>query len=300
MAVGLSVLTSPLGLLYVAAPVAALIILAANVGLAVALFRNPGESGQAMLFAFLQLAIVGVSIYLAWRFSARTIPAGKRPWYSRWTGLLAISVVWLLIVLCARVFLFESFKAPSSSMAPTIPLGSNMIVQKWNYGHRSAFGLKLGHVGASVPIQRGEIIAFDYPKDVSQTFLKRVVALPGDTVTLRGSTLIVNGKAAVTRRIGTLLDADALRYNNLSVEMFEGKEHEVLHAESGQLLSYGASMEKGKGCDWDAASLTCTLPPDRYFVLGDNRDNSMDSRFWGFVRADQILGVVVYIAKPQL
>lgn len=179
--------------------------------------------------------------------------------------MLGIVGFYVLLCLVLRAFFFEPYKAPSTSMAPSVPSGSAVVVQKWGYGHYATYGIALARRGICAPLERGDVIVFDYPKDPSETWIKRLVGLPGDKVSYRAKRLVVNGVPASQRALP--LEAD-----------FPGKQ----------------------ACVFDGPWLECTVPAGHYFVLGDNRDNSLDSRMFGFVPASHIVGKVVLISEPAL
>jgi len=187
----------------------------------------------------------------------------------------------LLIVLLFRSFLFEPFKIPSGSMIPTLLIGDFIVVNKF------AYGLRLPVVNRKiVPIgdpQRGDVVVFRYPVDPKVNFIKRMVGLPGDTITYRDKQLFINGEPVSTVELGRYSSsevkcdtprADALRFRETLGEIG----HEILiHENSGS-----------RNQQW-------VVPEGHYFVMGDNRDRSNDSREWGFVPETHLMGRAVGI-----
>ena len=187
----------------------------------------------------------------------------------------------LLIVLLFRSFLFEPFKIPSGSMIPTLLIGDFIVVNKFAYGLRlPVLHTKVVDIGEP---QRGEVIVFRYPVDPSVNFIKRLVGLPGDTVTFRDKQLYVNGELVDRSPLGRFAStdvkcstprADAMLYS----EDVGGIEHRILlHERSGS-----------RSGQWE-------VPEGHYFVMGDNRDRSNDSREWGFVPEENLMGRAVGI-----
>jgi len=187
----------------------------------------------------------------------------------------------LLIVLLFRSFLFEPFKIPSGSMIPTLLIGDFIVVNKYAYGLRLPV-LNTKFVAVGEP-RRGDVAVFRYPVDESVNFIKRIVGLPGDTITYRNKELFVNGEKmpAVDKVPFTTRDlkcttprSDARRLS----ERLDGVEHDILHHEA-------APARDGQ---W-------VVPEGHYFLVGDNRDRSNDSREWGFVPEENLVGRAVGI-----
>ena len=179
-----------------------------------------------------------------------------------------------LIVLLLRSFVIEPFRIPSNSMMPTLLTGDFILVNKYDYGLRlPVFNMKIFNVGNP---KRGDIIVFRYPKDPSIPFIKRVVGLPGDSILYDDQTLHINGNAIEqtdmgkyrARGAGFKMDGAFMRR-----EKFESTEYDIL-----LMQLYSAYPVKG------------VVPAGHYFVLGDNRDNSRDSRFWGYVPDENLMG----------
>lgn len=187
----------------------------------------------------------------------------------------------LLLVLVFRSFLFEPFKIPSGSMIPTLLIGDFILVNKYAYGLRlPVTNTKILDVGAP---ERGDVVVFRYPVDPKVNFIKRMVGLPGDTITYRDKQLFINGEKVEMQEQGfyTSKDvkcatpaADALRLQ----ETLGDVSHDILvHTRS-----------RSRDARW-------TVPEGHYFVMGDNRDRSNDSREWGFVPEDHLMGRAVGI-----
>jgi len=182
----------------------------------------------------------------------------------------------LLIVLLFRSFLFEPFKIPSGSMIPTLLVGDFIVVNKFTYGIRLPV-LNKKIISISEP-ERGDVVVFRYPPDPNVNYIKRLIGLPGDTVTYRDKQLYVNGdqvESTLVRRWAssdvkcTTPEPDAMLFD----ETLGSVSHKVLVHE----------ISNGSNGQW-------VVPAGHYFMMGDNRDRSSDSRFWGFVPEENLVG----------
>lgn len=181
----------------------------------------------------------------------------------------------LTLVLVLRSFLYEPFQIPSGSMIPTLEVGDFILVNKFNYGLRlPVVGTKVLSVGEP---RRGDVMVFKEPRNPSINFIKRVIGLPGDKVTYRDKKLFINGEQVPQSFVAQLSDNDS--FFRLYNETLDGKVH--------QIRKEPAMPDLGVG--------TWVVPAGRYFVMGDNRDKSNDSRYWGFVPEQNIVGQAVYI-----
>ena len=180
------------------------------------------------------------------------------------------TVLWsLLALVIIRSFLFESFKMPSSSMVPTLEIGDHIFVSKFDYGLNIPF-TKWELVKWSEP-QRGDIVVFLFPKDESLHYVKRVIGVPGDTIEFRGRDLFINGKKAALEKIESDSEGEIFE------EELDGKKH---------LLRYLPPKDAG----FIGMKQKEVIPPNRFFVVGDNRDQSYDSRSWGLISRENIKG----------
>ena len=183
----------------------------------------------------------------------------------------------LAIVLGLRSFVAEPFRIPSSSMMPSLLIGDFILVNKFAYGLRLPIN-NHKFVGIGEP-KRGDVVVFRPPQHPDQDWIKRVVGLPGDTIAYRDHTVWLNGKplqyVSDGRYVGTGQGADATG-SRLMTEQLPGRVHPVLERDD---LPF---FVQGEG-EW-------TVPAGEYFVMGDNRDNSEDSRFWGFLPEANLRG----------
>jgi signal peptidase I len=183
----------------------------------------------------------------------------------------------LLVVLVLRSFLFEPFQIPSGSMKPTLEVGDFILVNKFNYGLRLPV-LDWKIVGIRDP-ERGDVMVFKEPDNPNTNFIKRVIGLPGDTIRYEDKQLFINGEPINERLVAQLRDEQGIPYKILEEEL-EGLKHYI--REDPLIRDVGG---EGK---W-------VVPEGHYFMMGDNRDRSNDSRFWGFVPDRNIVGQAVAI-----
>lgn len=200
----------------------------------------------------------------------------------------------IALVFFLRSFLYEPFKIPSSSMVPTLQVGDLILVNKFTYGIRLPI-INKKIVEMNHP-QRGDVMVFKYPKDVSLDYIKRVVGVPGDKIVYKNKRLTVNGKAISYKKLPDYLDEEHLNYSQQFQENLSGVEHRILNDE--RAPSYVPSPDafpQHELCTYDIEGFACTVPPGNYFMMGDNRDNSLDSRYWGFVPDQNIVGKAFFV-----
>ncbi|OYT91166.1 MAG: signal peptidase I [Burkholderiales bacterium PBB3] len=209
-----------------------------------------------------------------------------QPWWLDWTaGLFPV----IIAVFLLRSFLFEPFKIPSGSMIPTLLVGDLILVNKFHYGLRLPV-LNVKVTEGTAPA-RGDVMVFRYPPKPSVDYIKRVVGLPGDTVAYLNKRLTINGQPVVTDTVPEFFDEDAMRYFKQYEEQLGDKKHRLLNDGDRPAFIPGADDFMGKdGCSYTVEGVTCKVPQGHYFMMGDNRDNSMDSRYWGFVPDKNIVG----------
>lgn len=193
--------------------------------------------------------------------------APKEPWYVDYSR--AFFPV-LLVVLVLRSFVIEPFQIPSRSMEPTLDVGDFIAVSKFSYGLRlPVINTKILDTGEP---ERGDIMVFRYPGDPSVNYIKRVIGVPGDRIRYQDKQLYINGQPVRKDLLddsGSDNDTQAL-YR----EYLKGVEHHIFN----NLDAPGPQMSE------------VTVPPGHYFMMGDNRDDSNDSRYWGFVPEENIVG----------
>ncbi|HEV7856963.1 MAG TPA: signal peptidase I, partial [Herminiimonas sp.] len=215
----------------------------------------------------------------------------RQPTWIEYSGSF-FPVIALVFVL--RSFLYEPFKIPSSSMVPTLQIGDLILVNKFTYGVRlPIINKKVIEVGDP---QRGDVMVFKYPENPSLDYIKRVVGIPGDTVTYRNKRLIINGEQVSYKPLPDYLDEETLSYSKHWTENLNGVQHEILN--NPRAPSYVINphdFPERNLCTYDVEGFTCKVPAGQYFMMGDNRDNSLDSRYWGFVPDKNIVGKAFFI-----
>ena len=208
----------------------------------------------------------------------------------------------ILAVLVFRSFLIEPFRIPSGSMMPTLLVGDFVLVNKFAYGLRLPVTNTriLGALDSGEP-QRGDIAVFRYPLNPKEDYIKRIIGLPGDTITVKGEQLFVDGKPVPQTLIGAYRGTDKVSIRmqenpmmspvTLHEEDLAGAKHQILqfgYIEPYNCIGSGGVALSDGGCQW-------TVPAGHYFAMGDNRDDSEDSRFWGFVPEGNLAGKAFFI-----
>jgi len=195
----------------------------------------------------------------------------------------------ILAVLTFRSVLFEPFKIPSGSMIPTLLIGDFILVNKFSYGFKVPFSDWFSDpiyiTGPDAP-KRGDVVVFKYPQDVNLNYIKRVIGLPGDTIEVIDKVVYVNNQPIETKEIdgAKILEDMDDRYKNYQFKFFETKTGDTNHISQ-------IDTEN----DYFANYYKYTVPKDHYFVMGDNRDFSADSRRWGTVPFGHIKGKAIAI-----
>ena len=190
-----------------------------------------------------------------------------------------VVIIAVLLFLVIRTFVVQAFKIPSGSMIPTLRIGDHILVTKFSYGIPIPFTDR--KVTYAQPT-RGDIIVFRFPNDPTKDYIKRVIAVPGDVLKIKGHEVWVNGERLAREQIGKFRYNDPPGYEQTSAlftETIDGREHRVLY--DGQANHFTDMVRR--------------VPPGKFFCMGDNRDHSNDSRFWGFVPEENIHGRALFI-----
>ena len=215
----------------------------------------------------------------------------KQPWWVEYS--ISFFPV-ILIVFLLRSFLVEPFKIPSSSMVPTLLVGDFILVNKYTYGIRlPVVNRKIVELGRP---DRGDVMVFRFPEDPSLDYIKRVIGVPGDRVEYRNKRLSINGKPVPLRQVDDYLSKERMQFSRRYIETVNGVGHEILlDDDAPAALMPARAFPHAGNCNYNSSGLACTVPPGHYFIMGDNRDNSSDSRVWGFVPDENIVGKAFFI-----
>ena len=224
-----------------------------------------------------------------------------QPWWLDWTaGLFPV----IAVVFVLRSFLFEPFKIPSGSMIPTLHVGDLILVNKFHYGVRlPVINTKLTEGNA---VQRGDVMVFRYPPKPSLDYIKRVIGVPGDEVAYLNKQLTINGQPVIKAPHADFFEQDSMRYitqfeeklplGSTPAEMNAQRSHLLLNDKDRPSFIPGAEDFAFKdNCHYTVEGVTCKVPAGHYFMMGDNRDNSLDSRYWGFVPEKNIVGKAFFV-----
>jgi signal peptidase I len=197
----------------------------------------------------------------------------------------------IVVVSIIRIFFAQAFNIPSGSMKPTLLVGDFILVNKLVYGDWS-IGIPFtpidfySYKNRLAEPDRGDIIVFKYPENPKIDFIKRIIGLPGDIVEVKNDIVYLNGKPLSRKMTGFFMEknAKAVKYKECTVRKYTGKKYcySIIEIFDGEGKDYGPIK----------------VPEGHYFVMGDNRDNSRDSRFWGFVPDNYIIGqaFVIYFS----
>jgi signal peptidase I len=214
-----------------------------------------------------------------------------QPWWLDWTaGLFPV----ILIVFALRSFVFEPFRIPSGSMIPTLQIGDLVLVNKFTYGLRlPVAGTRLT---AGKPIARGDVIVFRYPLQPSEDYIKRVVGLPGDEVAYLNKRLTLNGEPVNQTPAPDFYDVStATDYKQFDEQLGQVKHHIMFNDQRPAFLGGVQNFRYRDQCSYTIEGVTCKVPAGHYFVMGDNRDDSADSRYWGFVPEANVVGRAFFV-----
>ena len=226
--------------------------------------------------------------------SVTTAPVSPRTAHVHGRPTVLHTVSALLRVLVIGIFLLtfiaQPFRIPSGSMEPTLQIGDFVLVAKTSVGpraHTGVWGLIERLLLPAADMHRGDLVVFHFPPDPSRHLVKRVVALPGERLRLRGGRVFINGR---------LLTESYALYTPAQPEVFRDEFPNLHEADPNVDPRWWLALRRGLVSDGEL-----TIPPNEYFALGDNRNNSEDSRYWGFVPRPAIVGIplLVYFSVPN-
>ena len=246
------------------------------------------------LIMFLLLLITG-GIWLLDRFVLAKKRTGAEPW---WVEYAKSFFPVILIVFCIRSFLVEPFKIPSGSMIPTLEVGDFILVNKFTYGIRLPI-INQKIIQINDP-KRGDVMVFHYPENPSVDYIKRVVGVPGDIVEYRQKHLTINGVEQVQVADGDYNYVESglnFVHTEKRIETLGDRKHQILVNPDMPNVHLGSVAEfpGRENCVYSEDLVRCKVPQGEYFMMGDNRDNSRDSRYWGFVPDKEIVGHAFFV-----
>ncbi len=259
--------------------------------------RIEGDSWfKSLHFIWFFAIICPIHAYILSRLYNQT---QRRPWYASWWGTLACFMLVASSIFTVRTFLFEPFSIPARSMSPTFNPGDYLIVNKQGVGNYLNLDMLIHKSEPTVKLNRGDVVVFQFPPSPQVQYIKRVIGLPGDTIIYRDKTIYI--KPACLGSVESCAPLTPLKKEYKFTKVEAGVEHEYyqetaanVHYEikqRGQYFDlakdYYAQAEHPVG-EW-------LVPEKHYFVMGDNRDNSFDSRFWGFVPEGNLIGTPVFV-----
>ncbi len=217
--------------------------------------------------------------------------AHRVPW---WVEYCVSFFPVILFVFVLRSFIVEPFRIPSGSMLPTLQNGDLILVNKFEYGIRlPVIDKKVIELGSP---KRGDVLVFRYPVDPKVDYIKRVIGLPGDEVLYQNKTLYVNGQQVPHTRAGDFYEPDRSSYvGRYTEQLGDAKYSILLNKQASQGLMPIIDFPYRTHCQYMQNGVRCSVPDGHYFMMGDNRDNSLDSRYWGFVPEQNIVGRAFFI-----
>ncbi|VWC00914.1 signal peptidase I [Burkholderia lata] len=215
----------------------------------------------------------------------------RQPWWLEYTASFFPVILAVFVV---RSFVVEPFKIPSGSMVPTLLVGDFILVNKFEYGLR--LPVTNTKITQGSPLSRGDVVVFRYPKDESVDYIKRVIGLPGDTVAYQDKQLTINGQPVPEAPLPDFFDDERQNYAKQFEETIGNKKNAILNNPAVPPFVMGAyDYPFRDNCTYNSRGVICKVPPGHYFMMGDNRDNSADSRYWGFVPDQNIVGRAFFI-----
>ncbi|MGL4767544.1 MAG: signal peptidase I [Formosimonas sp.] len=220
-------------------------------------------------------------------------------WLEYTAGLFGV----VAMVFILRSYVTEPFRIPSSSMVPTLLEGDFILVNKYNYGLRMPLSNEI--VVPTGSPKRGDVVVFHYPLDPKVDYIKRLVGLPGDEVKYENRQLTINGQAIAQQETAVSTFKSGTYSTQIPLaQMKQGQEflsddkqpHSIwIEPNHPAYIPQGVRPDMKKHCEYHETGFTCKVPQGQYFMMGDNRDFSEDSRYWGFVPEKNIVGRAYFV-----
>jgi signal peptidase I len=268
-AAGLGFVLTPLAFLYLNQAKLALLWVVGLL-LAIAVVMLGYFSQESFELGSLALGLA-VAVY-AYRRARAMEPTGKRPTVTHKSFLVGCALGFVAVALLFRTFVLEPYRIPSTSMTPTLVPGDRILVDKWNK-----------------QLERGDIIAFDYPLSPGETHIARVLGLPGDQLVIKDSRVTVNGTPAVLKQKADYVDANQLKTLPAFDESVGSKAWSIV-IDAEKRVQPQASAHCKVYAD---QAMHCVVPAGHYFMMGDHRENANDSRSWGMLAQQHVVGKLV-------
>lgn len=214
----------------------------------------------------------------------------KIPFWVDWSAFLFPVVLFVGVL---RSFIIQPFVIPTGSMQPTLYAGDMIIANNWSFGFRYPLLNTRIFSQPGDGVNRGDIAIFKYPMDPKINYIKRVIGLPGDTIDYKNKQLTINGVPLKYENIGNAKEPPSDLF--LKEFMIDKNGQERSHLIQNAPFITHADRGVNNGNFTNFLRFPITVPKDSYLMMGDNRDNSLDGRFWGFVKDDQLLGKANFI-----
>lgn len=273
----LSLLFTPTGLLYLGQLRLSVYYFIVSLVIGVLVFLLFNQRDAIYWIAYPTQIICAIHTYRI----ASTFKADKqRPWYSRWWGIPTFLISFLLLpIFIFRSFFFEPFHIPSASMSPSYNPGDYIIISKLGYGNYGTYGLNFMHTIPRKAVHRGDAVVFSFPPNPKIDYIMRAIGLPNDKISYKNNKLYVNDHLL---EIPSTAQRKSLEFHGSTIDG-------VMIKEQSDENSWYIFKE-----NLNAEDFEIIVPADQYFVMGDNRNNSRDSRYWGSLPSENIKGKVIY------
>lgn len=246
-----------------------------------------------LLMLFTGIVWVSYKFFLKKKFNKNNVGNKQRLFQIFFENISALFPVFLLVFLL-RSFIVEPFRIPSGSMLPTLEAGDFILVKKLSYSIKLPI-INFDLLSIRTP-KRGDVIVFRYPENQKIDYIKRIIGLPGDEIIYRDKKLFVNGILIPTKLNGFYYDYDKSVFTSKYNENLLGISYEIMIEDSKSTFIFPIWNFPGvNSFKYSESGLSCIVPDNNYFVMGDNRDNSSDSRYWGFVPFNNITGKAFFV-----